>query len=271
MHSPVAPLSDTVCSRNVQLRGLAAAALSHEDQPQQQRWLPAAKGGSDRPQHDTGAALAGRAVTARAAVAAIPHEPPARRRRVRGRKPKNVPWDADTQAAVLAFWTAEGVLLPEWRTPQSQRAEQHRLRQRIVSRASRHDRHRNVDFLAGYITRMRAAAAALSWTGDPARLALCCRHYIADNRDPAGIIARLQGVATAFVECGIQLGDSKFVHEQTWSAEYVKARLPPLLGAPEALPYEMDATDLVRRQPSLLAAKDAGAAARRSSGRGRSG
>ena len=77
-------------------------------------------------------------------------------------------------------------------------------------------------------------------------------------------MSRLQGVVAAFAECGIQFDEgSRQMNTRSWSVEYVTARLPKLLGALEALPFDVNVRDLVRRQPTLLATNDVGDAVRR--------
>ncbi len=131
-------------------------------------------------------------IRARMAAGKAPVSAPCQRR-TRGLGPPvdDVPLTADTQAAALAFWTAEGVLLPEADTQPQQAARQARKRPSILRWAAKHKRHRSVPFLADYMRRMRAAAAAEpSYDGHVAELAVSSGCIIGDNRDPAGVIRR---------------------------------------------------------------------------------
>ncbi len=169
--------------------------------------------------------------------------------------------DAATQAAVLAFWTAEGALLPAGDVQPHQQTQQWRIRQKILRWANQHRRHRDVAILADYMQRMRAAAAELAYDGDPAQLALAKSGHIPRNLDPAGVIRRMLDVKEALAAHGIELATSpvSLVGLASKSAAaHIAERLPPLLAALADLPVAVDAAAVIRQVPTLLSLRDVG-------------
>ncbi len=195
-----------------------------------------------------------RLVAAGTALAGKPRRRPGRPTTV-----KDVPWDAAAQAAVLAFWVAEGALLPEADVQPHQLEQQQRTRQKILQWGGKHKRHRSVAFLEDYIRRMRTAAAELAYDGDAAQLALRECTLIRDNRDPAGIIRRRKAVDRALAAHGLESpGRSASLYGV--NSKDVDAsmgeRLPPLLAALAQLPVDLDPVWIVQRALTLLGLHD---------------
>jgi len=193
-----------------------------------------------------------------AAAAAPPAASEPRRHRVLGPACADVHWDTETRADVLAFWTAEGVLLPEADIESHQLEQQQRTRQKVLRWGGKHKRHRSVAFLQDYMSRMRAAAAELAYDGNAAQLALAKADIIQDNKDPAGVIGRLRATEEALAAHGLKAVSR--IHLTALASKSAGAlmddRLPRLMAALAQLPVSVDPVLIVQRAPTLLALHD---------------
>ncbi len=177
-----------------------------------------------------------------------------RRRPGRPTTVKDVPWDAAAQAAVLVFWIAEGVLLPEADVQPHQLEQQQRTRQKILQWGGKHKLHRSVAFLEDYMSRMRAAAAELAYDGDAAQLALAKADIIRDNYDPAGVIGRLRATEEALAAHGLKAVSRNYLIAlaSKSAGALMDDRLPQLVAALAQLPVSVDPVSIVQRAPTLL-------------------
>ncbi len=194
-----------------------------------------------------------RLVAAGTALAGKPRRRPGRLTTV-----KDVPWNAAAQAAVLAFWIAEGALLPEASVQPHQLEQQRRTRQKVLQWGGKHKRHRSVAFLEDYMNRMRAAAAELAYDGNAAQLALAKADIIGDNRDPASVIGRLRATKEALAAHGLKsLSRIQLIALASSPAGALMGdRLPRLVAALAQLPVSVDPVLIVQRAPTLLALRD---------------
>ena len=167
---------------------------------------------------------------------------------------KDVPWDAAAQAAVLAFWIAEGALLPEADVQPHQLEQQRRTRQKILQWGGKHKRHRSVAFLEDYMNRMRAAAAELAYDGNAAQLALAQADMIGVNREPAGVIGRLRAAEETLAAHGLKSASRILLIALAFrsAGALMDDRLPQLVAALAQLPVSVDPVSIVQRAPTLL-------------------
>lgn len=171
------------------------------------------------------------------------------------------PWNAATQTAVLAFWTAQGALLPEAEVQPHQLAQQRQKRKAILRWAGQHHRHRNVLFLQAYMARMRAACDGDTTPLDAVQLALAHADFIPKNRDPAGLVAGIGALRQALAAHGIVVTMNSTTLAgmvSTAAATNMTTKLPPLLAALASLPVSVDPPVMVQRAPILLNIVDPG-------------
>ena len=164
---------------------------------------------------------------------------------------------------MLQFWTQQGALLPEAEVQPEQQTEQRRRRTTILRWAADHPHHRDLQFLADYMARMRDAAAAGDWANDPWRIALRESRVIVDNISPANLLSNLQAGPQALAEHGIYISRSLSLMLANLGSEAVATRAVPLLLALDALPISLDYTEVVSKAPTLLNLHDVGAVLQR--------
>jgi len=188
---------------------------------------------------------------AASAEAAPGREP--RRRRGRPCKVEDVRWDVDAEAAVLAFWTAEGALLSEAKIQPHQVEQQQRVRKKILKWASRHTRHRSVAFLAEWMARAHAAAAEVAYGGDLTQVAFSDVNFIGRNRDPAGIISHAQTLEGVLAAHGINCSPAHImIVSNRFARATMTTKLTELIATLAELPLCNDPLAIVERAPNLI-------------------
>ncbi len=168
-------------------------------------------------------------------------------------------WDVDTEAAVLAFWTAEGALLPEAEIQPHQVEQQQRVRRKILTWASKHTRHRSVAFLAEWMARAHAAAAEVAYDGDLAQVALLEVHFIGGNWDPAGIISHAQTLEGVLAAHGINCSTARIMtvsNRLARDSATMTTKLTELIATLAELPLCDDPLAIVQRAPNLLSLRN---------------